>query len=367
MCRAVPKPMKFDPTAACERLERFWGLKSEFGFEHDPYRVYLDEIISDRLTLMNGLQVLRDELQFAGKHRHEGDMAACAVDLSVPSVCTTLACTHCGDRIHQGDTESSYKKIVGSRFAALSEIGELKIESFAPTGGGTDDGATLAHVTVGHQLDDPLRQAIYHGHPQSYVLCAFDLRTHVGKMRKSGGVFEFGMARESRWREPRAACGAVVGTLRSFDQENPVHVRLRRDLGEENFAYLTRNPVVSDEGHDVTAAVAAAIIAIQGMLNTAEALGRELDERGIGHLTASTTVNRMSQHDTLLYLGRITVFAGRMRVQGFGTEASKYSARIVHHGPNDLRLLLVYDGLDARNHPVIESSYPVRLWRHGPP
>lgn len=355
--------MKFDPSAAAERLERFWNLKSEFGLERDPYHIYLDEIISDRYTLTNGLQLLRDELQFAGKHEHEGDMAACAVDLSVPSVCTTLACTHCGDRIHQGDTESSYRKVVANRFATLSEIGELKLESFSPPGGGTDDGATLAHVTVAHQLDDPLRQAIYRGHPQSYVLTAFDLRTHVGKMRNSGGALEFGMARESRWREPRAACGAVIGTLRAFNPDNPVHVRLRRDLGERNFAYLTRHPVVSDEGHDVTAAVAAAIIAIQGMLNTAEALSRELDERGVGHLTASTTVNRVSQNDTLLYLARATVFGGRLRTQGFGTDAARYSARIVHHARQELRLLLIYDGIDGNNHAVAEKHYPIRLWR----
>lgn len=361
---APPNMMKFDPTVAHGRLELFWALKSEFGFEHDPYHIYLDEIISDRYALVNGLQLLRDELQFAGKHEHEGDMAACAVDLSVPSVCITLACTNCGDRIHQGDTESSYKKVVASRFATLSEIGELKLESFSPTGGGTDDGATLAHVTVGHQLDEVLREAIYRGHAQSFVVAAFDLRTHVGKMRKSGGAFEFGMARESRWREPRAACGAIVGALRSFNPENPVHARLRGDLGEENFGFLSNHPVMSDEGHDVTAAVAAAIIAIQGMLNTARALTTELDERGVGHLTASTTVNRVSQNDTLLYLARATVFGGEIRVQGFGTDASKYSARIVHHARNELRLLLVYDGIDAKNHPVLASGYPVRYWQH---
>lgn len=347
--------MQFDPSAARDRVDRFWNLKSEFGYEHDAYDVYLHEIISDRYTLVNGLQILRDELQFAGKHEQEGDLAACAVDLSVPSVCTTLACTHCGDRIHQGDTESSYQKVVASRFAALSEIGELKLESFAPPGGGTDDGATLAHVTVDHQLDEPLRRAIYGGHAQSFALAAFDLRTHVGKMRRSGGLFEFGLARESRWREPRAACGAIVGTLKSFNPDNPVHQRLRRDLGEGNFHFLTKHPVLSDDGHDVTAAVAAAVIAVQGMLNTARALTEELDERGVGHLTATTTVNRVSQHDTLLYLARATVFGRELRVQGFGTDASRYSARIVHHAGSEERLLLVYDGIDARRHPVVTT------------
>jgi len=40
-------------------------------------------------------------------------------------------------RIHQGDATSDYVKLVAGRFAALSEIGELKLEAFAPTGGGT--------------------------------------------------------------------------------------------------------------------------------------------------------------------------------------------------------------------------------------
>jgi hypothetical protein len=354
--------MKFDPTAAQEKLDRFWALRSEFGLERDPYHIYLDEIISDRYTLVNGLQLLRDELQFAGKQHHEGDMAACAVDLSVPSVCTTVACTNCGDRIHQGDTEYAYRRVVASRFATLSEVGELKVESFAPTGGGTDDGATLAHVTVAHQLDEPLRQAIYQGHPQSFVLATFDLRTHVGKMVKSDGSFEFGMARESRWREPRAACGAIVGTLKAFNPDNPVHRRLRRDLGEENFHYLANTAVSSDDGYDVTAAIAAAIIAIQGMKNTAAALTEELDERGMGHLTASTTVNRVSENDTLLYLARATVFGGKLRIQGFGTDARKYSAQIVRHSDNDLRLKLTYDRTNGKHFPIVESTYPVKYW-----
>lgn len=355
--------MKFDPTAALTKLEHFWSLRSEFGLERDPYHIYLDEIISDRFALVNGLQLLRDELQFAGKQHHEGDMAACAVDLSVPSVCTTVACTNCGDRIHQGDTESAYRRVVASRFATLSEVGELKVESFAPTGGGTDDGATLAHVTVAHQLDDPLRNAIYSGHPQSFVLATFDLRTHVGKMVRSDGSFEFGMARESRWREPRPACGAIVGTLRAYNPANPVHQRLRRDLGEENFAYLANNAVISDDGYDVTAAVAASIIAIQGMKNTAAALTQELDERGMGHLTASTTINRVSDHDTLLYLARATVFGGTVRTQGFGTDARKYSAQIVRHSDNDLRLKLSYDATSGKHFPAVESTYGIRHWQ----
>src|SRR5204863_5012488 len=111
--------------------------------------------------------------------------------------------------------------------------------------------------------------------------------------------------------EPRAACGAIIGTLKAFNPANPVHARLRRDLGEENFEFLSRNKVLADDGHDVTAAVAAAIIAIQGMINTAKALAVELDERGVAHLTACTTVNRVDKNDTLLYLARATVFGGK--------------------------------------------------------
>ena len=80
------------------------------------------------------------------------------------------------------------------------------------------------------------------------------------------GKILYGVSQESAFREPRAACGAIVGCLRKFSPENPVHVRLRRDLGEENFAYLTTHPIMANDGAtDVTMMVAAAIVAIQGM------------------------------------------------------------------------------------------------------
>lgn len=357
--------MKFDPRMARERVERFWTLKSEFGMERNAYRVYLEEIVSDRYVLVNGMQMLRDELQLAGRCTESGDMAACGVDMSIPTICTTVASTHCGDRIHQGETETSYKSVVAARFATISEIGEVKLEAFSPPGGGTDDGATLAHVTIAHQLDEPIREQLYDGNASSFVLAAFDLRTHVGRLNYPDGRFEFGVARESRWREPRAACGAIVGTLKAFNPGNPVHVRLRRDLGEENFAFLSRNRIISDDGHDVTSVVAAGIISIQGMLNTAKALTTELDERGVGHLTAATTMNRVSQSDTLLYLGRATVFDGQIQYQGLGTDASKYSARIVQHAEDDQRLLLIYDGHDPEHPPTVTIPYEVRHWHRG--
>lgn len=354
--------MKFDPSAAQQRVDRLWTLYSEFGHEHNAYRVFLEEIVSDRYALVGGLQLLRDELQFAHRTTCGGDMAVCAADFSIPSVCTTLGCTNCGDRIHQGEAESAYRTVVASRFATLSEIGEVKVEAFSPTGGGTDDGATLAHVTVAHQLDEPLRRQIYLGNPQSFVLAAFDLRTHVGQVEFSDGKFEFGLAKESRWREPRSACGAIVGTLRGYNSANPVHVRLRRDLGEENFAYLSQNKILSNDGHDVTAAVAAAIVSIQGMHNTAWALTKELDERGVGHLTATTTVNRVSQNDTILYLARATVFNGQIRFQGLGTDARKYSARIINFAEDEHRLLLAYEDQASTELPIVDATYPVRYW-----
>jgi hypothetical protein len=268
---------------------------------------------------------------------------------------TTLAHTNCGDRIHQGEATTSYEQIVAARFACMSEIGEFKLEAFSPTGGGTDDGNTLAHVTVAHQLDAPIRTALYEGNAASFVLVNVDLKTHVGRIDLASGKVLIGQTKESKWRESRAACGAIVGTLKKYNADNGVHRRIREDLGEANFAHLTEKGVRTRDGVDVTVAVAAAIVAIQGMLNTAAALETELDERGVGHLTASLTVNRPHLDDTIVYLARATVFAGETRVQGFGTDASKYSGRIVEY-KGDRRLLLVYDGVDATEHPARVST-----------
>ena len=144
----------FDPSAARDRLARLWTLQGQFGVERGTNRVFLDEIVSDRLQLFAGLQVLRDELQFAPSPAVE-DRGACQADLRLPSVVTTLAFTNCGDRIHQGEVDR-YVQVVALRFATFSELGVLKPEAFRPTGGGTDDGATLAHVTWAHVLDEPL-------------------------------------------------------------------------------------------------------------------------------------------------------------------------------------------------------------------
>lgn len=350
--------MRFDPSAAKKRLEKFWSLKAEFGMERNAYRIFLNEIVSDRYVLVNGLQLLRDELQLAAERG--ADITECGADFSLPTVMTTLAHTNCGDRIHQGEATTSYEHLVASRFASISEIGELKLEAFSPTGGGTDDGATLAHVTVAHQLDEPLRKKIYEGHPQSFILVNIDLKTHVGRLDLPEAVV-FGRTQESPWREPRAACGAIVGTLRAYNADNAVHRRIRDDLGEDNYALLSTTGVRADDGTDITFAVASSIVAIQGMINTLRAFTAEVDERGLAHMTASVTVNRVSLDDTIVYLARGTVFGGEIRVQGLGTDARKYTGSITEH-KGDKRLALVYDGHEMADYPVSTMPYTVRAW-----
>jgi hypothetical protein len=352
--------MPFDPQAARRRLSKLWELRARFGVERNAYAVYLEEIVSDRYALVNGLQLLRDELQFSSARRRESDVSACGADFSLPSVVTTLAHTNCGDRIHQGGAMAEYRQVVASRFATISEIGEVKLEAFFPTGGGTDDGATLAHVTVGHQLDETLKRHVYEGNAQSFVLASFDLKTHVGRLDE-GGTTRFGQTAESPWREPRSACGAIVGTLAKFNGENAVHRRIRADLGEENFAFLSSAKLLTPEGIDITAAVAAAIVAVRGMRNTLRALVDELDERGVGHATASITVNRLSQNDTLIYLARGTIFDRTIRTQGLGLDARRYGGKLIDHG-GEKRLVLVYDGCEGDALPI-ETD---RLEHRGP-
>lgn len=358
--------MPFDAAAMRRRLDRMWSFGARFGLERQATDVFLNELVSDRYALTRGLTILRDELQLAGvrdgadpERSEEPDVRAFGADLSIPSVVTTIAHTNCGDRIHQGEAMTTYRQIVAGRFATLSEIGELKVEAFSPTGGGTDDGATLAHVTVGHQLDEPLRRAIYEGNQQSCALVGIDLMAHVGRLDE-GGTTEFGRSRESRYREPRAACGAIVGALTRYNPDNGVHRRLRRDLGEENFAHLLKNRVATEEGVDMTPVVAAAIIVVQGMRNVLNALARELDARGVGHVTASLTVNRVGEPDTIIYLGRGTAFGGELETQGFGCNARRFRGRFVTR-EGDRRLDLLYDrsaatGTAARPGRGLESS-----------
>lgn len=343
----------FDSSLASARISKFWELSARFGQEDSAKNIYLNEIVSDRYTLVNGLQILRDELQFAGASI--SDLKACGADLSLPSVVTTLAYTNCGDRIHQGESTRTYRDVVASRFATLSEIGELKTETFFPTGGGTDDGATLAHVTIAHQLDETWRTQIYEGNSQSFVLAALDLKTHVGRLDLDEQII-YGKTQESLWREPRAACGAIVGALTHFNPRNIVHQRLRRDIGEDNYEFLSTRQILADDGTDITMAVAAAIVAIRGLEKTAMALGKEMDERGMAHLTATTTVNVPFRDDPVIYLARATVFNGIIRIQGLGADASKYSGKILNH-LGEKHLLLIYDDLDNDNLPIEEIPY----------
>ncbi|MEO1180936.1 MAG: hypothetical protein AAFX51_08790, partial [Cyanobacteria bacterium J06636_28] len=304
--------LPFDKDATQQRVDNFWKLSASFGMERNAYHNYLNELVSDRYALIKGLQILRDELQFAAAS--PSDIKACGADMTLPSVVTTLAYTNCGDRIHQGEATKRYRDVVASRFATLSEIGELKLEAFFPAGGGTDNGATLAHVTVAHELDEQLKQRVYAGNPKSISLVAIDLKTHVGRFR-DGDKQVYGKTRESPWREPRAACGAIVGALNHYNPQNLIHRRIRDDLRERNFQYLANNQILTDDGVDITMAVASAIVAIRGIRNTAMALTQEMDERGVAHLTASTTVNRPSRDDLVIYLARATVFNGKVRIQ----------------------------------------------------
>ncbi|MEM7796656.1 MAG: hypothetical protein AAF579_19645 [Cyanobacteria bacterium P01_C01_bin.118] len=348
--------LPFDAAATQRRVDRFWQLDASFGMERNAYHNYLNEIVSDRYALVKGLQVLRDELQFAAASLT--DIKACGADMSLPSVVTTLAYTNCGDRIHQGEATKRYRDVVASRFATLSEIGELKLEAFFPAGGGTDNGATLAHVTVAHELDEELKRRIYAGNPQSISLVAIDLKTHVGRLR-DGDKQVYGKTRESPWREPRAACGAIVGALTQYNQHNLIHRRIRDDLRERNFQYLSNNRILTDDGVDITMAVAAAIVAIRGIRNTAMALPQELDERGVAHLTASVTVNRPSRDDLVIYLARATVFNGKIRIQGLGTEADRYGGQLVEYA-KERRLQLQYGDWNCEQLPVEVIDYKVR-------
>jgi len=348
--------LPFDPSATQARVDAFWQLSASFGMERNAYHNYLNEIVSDRYALINGLQLLRDELQFAAAS--PTDMKACGADMRLPSVVTTLAYTNCGDRIHQGEATKRYRDVVASRFATLSEIGELKLEAFFPAGGGTDNGATLAHVTVAHEMDEALKQRVYAGHPQSISLVAIDLKTHVGRLRQDGQQI-YGKTRESPWREPRDACGAIVGALKHYNPQNLIHRRIRDDLRERNFHYLSNHQILTDDGVDITMAVASAIVAIRGIRNTAMALTQELDGRGLAHLTASMTGIRPPRAVPGVYLARATVFNGTVKIQSLGNDARLYGGRLVPYA-GEQRLQLQYDDWDCDRLPIEEISYKAR-------
>ncbi|HHP7244785.1 MAG TPA: hypothetical protein ACFE0H_08880, partial [Elainellaceae cyanobacterium] len=149
-------------------------------------------------------------------------------------------------------------------------------------------------------------------------------------------------------------------TLTHYHPNNLIHRRIRSDLGEQNFQFLSKNSILTDDGVNITMAVAANIVAIRGIRNTAIALVQEIDERGLAHLTASTTVNRPSRDDLVIYLARATVFNGKVRIQSLGTDAKLYSGRLAEYA-GEQRLQLRYADWDCNNVPIEEIPYTVRL------
>eukprot|EP00287_Rhodomonas_sp_CCMP768_P010536 CAMPEP_0196721258 /NCGR_PEP_ID=MMETSP1091-20130531/3883_1 /TAXON_ID=302021 /ORGANISM="Rhodomonas sp., Strain CCMP768" /LENGTH=429 /DNA_ID=CAMNT_0042062699 /DNA_START=23 /DNA_END=1312 /DNA_ORIENTATION=- len=357
-----------------QNVANMWKLHSDFGVEKEPENVFM-AIISNRYALVKGTQMLRDELQLAfnsPSYRHSehwanlGDgIMECGADLTTPSVLTTCGYTMCGDRICQSLALKRYQTMVAGRFGSMTESGETKPELFFATGGGTDSGPTLAHVTVGHALDARIKDNLYSGNADNFFLCNIDVCTHCGHLdigsenkadflgntyAKVGTIY--GLAQESELRDPRPCCGAIVGMITNFNMHNPVHVRLRSDLGEANWNYLAKNDIKADDGSPVKFLIAAAIIAIQGMRNTVDALGPggELDERGLGHMTAQVQVNNVEGKETLLYCARSTVYGGVIMEQGLGTDATKYQAVMDGH---NVRFL--YDG--KKDFPIVTRTY----------
>lgn len=88
------------------------------------------------------------------------------------------------------------------------------------------------------------------------------------------------------------------------------------------------------------------------------ALTQEMDERGLAHLTASTTVNRPSRDDLVIYLARATVFQGKVHIQSLGSKAELYGGKLVDYA-GERRLQLTYDNHDINNLPIEEISYQI--------
>lgn len=266
----------------------------------------------------------------------------------------------------------TYKTCVARRFASLSVTGEPKPEMFSPPGGGTDSGPILAHVTLAHAVDPKIKEQLYSGNEASFVLVNIDITTHCGhfdvpagqEVELAGKVYKdvpaiYGLAQESLFRDPRAACWSIVGMLRKFDLRNLIHVRLRQDLGEENWYYLKNNEVLADDGSPVNYLIASTIISIQGMKNTLSALGPggELDGRTVGHVTAQVLLNNGRDGDGNMYCGRGTAFNGCLAYQGLGTDASKYEAKMWLLPDGSRRCQLLYNGLGAEEQPIIKNFY----------
>ncbi|MGD1863177.1 MAG: hypothetical protein ACFB0D_01350 [Phormidesmis sp.] len=122
---------------------------------------------------------------------------------------------------------------------------------------------------------------------------------------------------------------------------------------------MSTHSILIDEGVEFTLAIAFVFVALRGIRNTALALSQEMDERGLAHLTASTTVNRPSRDDLVIYLARATVFNGKVRIQSLGSKAECYGGKLVEHAA-ERRLQLRYDDWDNENLPIEEITYKVR-------
>ena len=169
----------------------------------------------------------------------------------------------------------------------------------------------------------------------------------------------YGKCRESVFREPRAACGAIVGCIGHFNPANPVHVRIRNDLGEENFNFLQNNDIFADDGSVVTYLVAAALVSISGMRETLKAMAAtELDERGCAHVTAAVLINGETPGDRLVYLARGTVFQGVIQYQGLGMDARRYSATMTRTMDGKKMVKLFYDHADRFPVTTIRAAEP---------
>jgi len=345
-------------------LREMWAQPALFGEENGYFDMYL-KLIADRFALTQGFHMLRDELALGFSRAADEDFApyTCIHNITEPTCMPTLCRTSCGDRVCFADADKVYESAVAGRFGFFNEYGQPKVELFSPTGGGTDSAATLAHVTVAHHTDGSIREAIYAGNSHSFVLSQLDLTTHCGRFDLSLGesIIDrnrefvgkpiqnafYGKCRESVFREPRAACGAIVGAIGGYNPANPVHVRIRNDLGEDNFHFLQSNDVMADDGSVVTYLVAAALVSISGMRETLKAMAAgELDERGCAHATAAVLINGETQIDRLVYLARGTVFQGVIQYQGLGMDARRYSATMTRTMEGKKMVKLFYDHAD---------------------
>lgn len=349
--------MIFENNSVEERLKDFWNLKGNFfGMSRSLNFFHIEQIVRDRLTLTHGYNILNDEMYLAP--------SPVGANFTAPSVITTVAHTMCGDRIQQSNTRRAYEDAVAARFAVKTRKGELKPEKFFPAGGGTADGGTLAHVTFAHASDKAIRKRLFEGNAKSYILTSFDLQGHVGVCEEDGKIV-YGKVSESPYRETRNACGAIGGLLAHYNPHNSDHQRIMKDLGAENFSYLQKNKIVTPEGIDINTAVAAAIVAVEGVNQTIIGMITELStqdsesqKRTLAHLTSSITENVVGKDDNTIYLNRATLFNNQIKTQGFGTDARKYSGKLVMH-KSEKRLVLAYDGKSLDEFPVETKEVPI--------